>query len=431
LNERSASKPPIVPLKEAIRNIVETRNRPTKPVANPFVFVAGAGISYPSVPLAGWITKECEKLARGKGVNVGPKSDSPIDRYSHWFEKAYPDPTARQEYIQRLVQAKPISPANFRLAHLLIEGFTNLVITPNFDTFLSRALRIFGHDKFRVCDHPATTARITPELGQTQIVHVHGTFQFYDVVNLKGELENRARFTMARLLDDIFRDRVPIVIGYSGWDGDVITKALKRRLEKKDSPLPYTLYWFCHSTCPSLDWLVSKSGVRFVAPDEGATLSAEQILDELIREMGCKEPELARRPVRFLAEQLRESVPKGKDQADPYSLRSVAARLHRAAELEEAEFTETNRYMERVRSFLRTSKYHEAAEAIIAMPFDMLNYPQLEELLGQVELIAPYISEPSRRRLLHMRTLADDRLRRKDWAMLQDDMFWDEPGDEP
>lgn len=422
---RSVAKPPTVSLKEAVRNIVETRSRPTRPVSNPFVFVTGAGISYPSVPLAGSITKDCEKLARSKGVNAEPKSDSPIDRYSYWFEKAYPDPTARQEYIQRLVEAKPISPANFRLAHLLIAGFTNLIITPNFDTLLSRALRLFGHNGFRVCDHPATTARITPELSQTQIIHVHGTFQFYDVVNLKGELEHRARFTMARLLDDIFRDRVPLVIGYSGWDGDVITKALKRRLEKKDSPLPYTLYWFCHSTCPSLDWLGSNSAVRLVAPDEGATLSAEEILDELIREMHCKEPELARRPVRFLAEQLRESLPDGKSQSDPYSLRSVAARVHRAAELEEAEFTEANRYMERVRTFLRTSRYDEATEAIIAMPFDILNNPQLEELLDQIALVAPNVSEPSRQQLLHIRTLADDKL--KDWTTLQDDMFFDEP----
>lgn len=36
----------------------------------------------------------------------------------------------------------------------------------------------------------------------------------------------------------------PIVIGYSGWENDVIMKELKERLEM---PLKYKIYWFCYN----------------------------------------------------------------------------------------------------------------------------------------------------------------------------------------
>jgi hypothetical protein len=421
LNERSAAKPSILSLEEAVRNIVETRNRRT-PVGNPFVFVVGAGISSPSIKLASQIADECEKVAHSKGVTELPKSNSTIDRYFHWFEKAHPDPALRQEFMQRLVETAPISAANFRLAHLLTAGFSNLVITPNFDTLLSRALRLFGWNRFRVCDHPATTARIIPELAQAQIIHVHGSFQFYDIVNLRRELGQRAQSEMAGLLTAIFRDRVPIVLGYSGWDGDVITKALKQRLRQRDWPLPYTLYWFCHDTCPSLDWLCSNPAVRFVVPPEGSKLSAEDVLGRLIREMGYKEPALARRPVWFFTEQLEESLPSGKGEPDPYSLRSVAARLRRAAELESAEFKEANKYMERVRSLLRTARYEEAASSILSLPLDKLNNPQLEELLEKVESIASFVPKSVQAKLLHVRTLVEDQL--KAFIAFQDELLF-------
>jgi hypothetical protein len=403
--------PNTLSLDEAIRDIVEARNQqPVPHVSNPFVFVVGAGISDPSVKTAGWITSRCEKLARGKKVQGQPPSETAIDRYSFWFGKAFPDRITRQYFIRRLVEKAPISGANFRLAHLLIAGFTNLVITPNFDLLLSRALRIFGYDDFRVCDHPATTARITPELNQTQIIHVHGTFPFYDIVNLKGEVDRRSRDAMAELLDAVFRDRVPIVIGYSGWEGDVITRALKRRLSRKDWQPPYTTYWFCYRTCPALDWLCASDVVRFVVPEKGTTLSAEDALGRLIREMGYREPDLASRPIQFLAEQLELSLPR-RGQPDPYSLRSVAARIRRAAELEEVVFKETDAQMELVRSCLRMARYEDAATAILGLPFDKLNNPQLEDLVEKVESIASFVPKSVQARLLQVRTLAQDQLK--------------------
>ncbi len=71
---------------------------------------------------------------------------------------------------------------------------------------------------------------------------------------------------MASLPDRVLSRRSPLVIGYGGWDGDVIMTALKRRLQ---SPLPHNLYWFCYrrSDLDSLPpWLKSHRQVYFVVP---------------------------------------------------------------------------------------------------------------------------------------------------------------------
>jgi hypothetical protein len=66
-----------------------------------------------------------------------------------------------------------ISRANFRLAHLLIEGaISNLVLTANFDDLLSRALTLFGCGHI-VCDHPGALQRIDFEDNRdVQIIHL-------------------------------------------------------------------------------------------------------------------------------------------------------------------------------------------------------------------------------------------------------------------
>jgi hypothetical protein len=109
-----------------------------------------------------------------------------------------------------------------------------------------------------------------------QIVHVHGSYWFYDCCNLTDEIAQRSERsdqrnqTMASLLDRILANRSPIVVGYSGWENDVIMQALKRRL---NGTLPNNLYWVLHKRpnpeeSPLPDWLWRHSDVKFVAPRE-------------------------------------------------------------------------------------------------------------------------------------------------------------------
>jgi hypothetical protein len=179
--------------------------------------------------------------------NNEPVGATAMERYSHWFCEAYQQPLQRQRYLRKLIEKKPISGANFRLAHLLLDkNISNIVVTTNFDDFLSRALTLFGKQHI-VCDHPRTVERIDTEQDDIQIVHMHGTYWFYDCCNLKEEIEARSdvsqqtSLTMSALLDDIMRRHSPIIIGYGGWEGDAVMAALKRRIE---NTLPYNIYWF-------------------------------------------------------------------------------------------------------------------------------------------------------------------------------------------
>jgi len=90
-----------------------------EPSRKPFFFIVGAGISCPTVPLASEIQFHCKNLATKRGRATEPLGSLPLDAYSHWLEKAFPQPKQRQSYLRTLIEGKPISQANFRLAHLL------------------------------------------------------------------------------------------------------------------------------------------------------------------------------------------------------------------------------------------------------------------------------------------------------------------------
>ena len=142
--------------------------------------------------------------------------------------------------------------------------------------------------------------------------------------------------------------RSPLILGYSGWEGDVIMSALKRRLEG-GRRLGHNIYWFCYTRAAinSLPkWLTDHGDVYFVVPPERAgsialpqqhalesdlesymeevrqmrstridggemeapTLSAQLVLDALIKEFEIDAPLLTTDPLGFLAERIRRDL---------------------------------------------------------------------------------------------------------------------------
>jgi tetratricopeptide (TPR) repeat protein len=398
---------------------------------DPFFFLVGAGISKPPINLAAEIEADCRAMAKKYARTVGPIGALPIDTYSHWFNTAFPQPNQRQRYLRELIEGKNISQANFRLAHLLLKRtISNLVVTPNFDDFLSRALALFGTQPI-VCDHPLMVERIIPEeRKEIQIVHVHGTYWFYDCCNLGSEIARRAEpsalstATMAALLDSILMNRVPLVIGYSGWEGDVIMTALRRRLNRG---LPYRLYWFCYRSenAEQLpDWLISHPDVFLVVPsqktgtladlneikrsknlktrsklssrenvhqasDKGSAanlLTGQAVFDAFIRTFELDAPTLTSDPLLFLANHLRASLPQDdKDQPEDnvYRIKKVIERIEMARQKEHAELqTELSEsQLEQVRDALRRSQYGEAISIGRTIALESMTIPQLRELI--------------------------------------------------
>src|SRR3990167_9348702 len=184
----------LIDLETAVNHIRRACNAGHKKGHSPFFFLVGGGISFPPIPLASEIVEHCKaKAAKECTRTTEPPGKQLIDIYSHWFDQAYPQPSDRQEYLRGLIEGKPLSHANLYLAHLLLENtITNLVVTPNFDDFLSRALTLFGKPHI-VCDHPGTVGRIRPDRDDIQIIHVHGAYWFYDCCKLQGESKERSQ----------------------------------------------------------------------------------------------------------------------------------------------------------------------------------------------------------------------------------------------
>lgn len=338
-----------------------------------------------------------------------------MEVYSHWLRQAFPQPRQRQQYFRSLIEGKPISHANFRLAHLLIERkLASLIVTPNFDNFLQRALTLFGAQPI-VCDHPATTERIDPESQDIQIVHVHGTYWFYDLCNLPGEIKDRSAdspqraVTMLSLLYDILARHSAIVIGYSGWEDDVIMTALKRRLSGN---LPTNLYWFCYrrSDVEFLPAFVrNHDNVCIVQPPQAAkqsptsrvasdddklasppsdfepTLEARVVLDKLVSVFTHENPALTADPIGFFTKQLTDSFPRERSEKpddDIYRLRDVIRRVEEARRTEKRKPVEAE--IEVVTNSLRRSSYEEVITRAEGMKLNQLSSAQRATLIDLV-----------------------------------------------
>ncbi|MDQ3802368.1 MAG: hypothetical protein M3416_00710 [Acidobacteriota bacterium] len=373
----------------------------------PFFFIVGAGISKPPIKLAADIIVDCQAEAEKYKRSAGAAGRRPSSYdYSDWFEAAFPHAVLRQRYLQNLMEDKPISDANLRLAHLLIgRRVASLVVTTNFDDLLTRGLRLFGGQPV-ICDTPKSVERIDPEDGKRlQVVHAHGTHTFYDSRNLRHEIRSNAATsartteTMLFLLDNLLLKRSPLVVGYGGWPGDVIMTALRRRL-CPGRRLPFRLFWFCYTECEYERlprWLRSSADVGFVVPRPQAggqgggsqpALDAKDVFEQLNRTMGSKIPPLLEDPLGFFAESLENSLYDKHGDDSIYRVGKVIDRIKRAKELLDRE-ERTSREaqaaaqspLEKVRDALRLSKYAEALSYTRETVPQETDLTQLSELM--------------------------------------------------
>lgn len=366
-------------LEEAVWEIAQA----TQDDETPFLFLIGAGVSAPEIPLASAIADDCQRRAESARSYGAPPAGS-LDRYSFWFERAFPQPKQRQRYLADLLGDVRISQACLRLAHLMSAGVLGrLAVTLNFDEGLERALSLFDVP-YLVCDHPATVERIETDRDTSQIVHVHGTYWFYDCCNLRGEIADRAMPLaqgMQSLLDRILATRSPLVVGYSGWESDVVMTSLRRRLAGR---LAFNIYWFSYSgdlsTLP--DWLREHQDVVFVVPDEAPrdgtedddgpgddpVLEAAACFEALITEFDLPAPVSVSDPVAALVERLKRQVPSlGVDAGyeDLYQFSGVIAALENLLQHGTDDPTST---LEQARDAMRQSRYEEALRLCLLVP---------------------------------------------------------------
>src|SRR5690606_1554829 len=80
---------------------------------SPFLFLIGAGVSWPNIPLARDMVEHCQEKAKKKRTTKNPASSDDYTCFHHWLNRAYPQLGQRRRYLASLVQDTAISEANF------------------------------------------------------------------------------------------------------------------------------------------------------------------------------------------------------------------------------------------------------------------------------------------------------------------------------
>lgn len=298
----------------------------------PYLFIVGAGISAPEILTANGIIDQCkkkvERLCQGDGEKLQRICDvaeslgeNSAKYYSYWFEQAYKNKMHRQQYLKNIMNDSKISMSNLLLAQILnTKTIATTVITPNFDNHLLKSLNLLGNYDVFSADNMLDNIALNANSKRVQIMHVHGMYEFYDCCNLENRdaeiIQGQEFKTTPGTIKTFLKTKSPIVIGYSGWEDDVIMVKLRERLEYE--ALPYKLLWFCYSgkdyeKLPK--WLKENKEVVFVLPEkkmdmrskienrenkvEDPVLLAEDVLSALIVRFGFKSPNLFINPIQY------------------------------------------------------------------------------------------------------------------------------------
>ena len=365
-------------LATAIEEIRDTKK--THEGTWPYFFIVGAGISVkngdgPGIPLAREIVEYCEQRARDENRKLAPANASLADRYMYYLEEVLYDATKRQDYLAELIEPggkrQKIPLANTLLAQILLDRQTPFVVTTtNFDDFLLRALLLFDARPV-IVEHAQAAGRVDATNSEIQVVHVHGTFRHYEMKNTQDEITSAAAMgddrgvRMRDALDGLLKKHSPLVIGYSGWEKDVVMRALKRRLDNQG--VPHNVYWFCYRRSDKdllPDWLRNHEHVKFVLPEEPQhtqldsphraespalvqpmepeglheeerepSLAAIHVFRTMMDKCGIQQATLLQDPLGHFAERLREALSVAEDNV----LQDVIRQVERAAELYRAE----------------------------------------------------------------------------------------------
>jgi len=159
--------------------------------------------------------------------------------YSYYFEKCYPDPLVRQEFLSNLVKNKKPSIGFMCLSVLVEEKKVNTVWTTNFDDLIERAI-----SKMDI-----SCQVVSPENSKSvqnfrsdipTVVKLHGDFRYDALQNTDSELQ-RLEENLHNYFLSSSSQRGLLVVGYSGSDESVL-QTLEKALEKPNT-FPKGLVW--------------------------------------------------------------------------------------------------------------------------------------------------------------------------------------------
>lgn len=311
----------------------------------PYFFIVGAGISVPEIPAASKIIEICKETAQKFDNESYIKfeeetklfKNNGMKYYSSWIEHAFPNRINRSRLFKDLCSKSKISSANLMLAQILNSGqFANTVFTTNFDDSIKKALDLIGAKNYFCAENKMDNLVIdTKTKDIIQVVNVHGTFNFYDCANLEKEIDSIASqsgtVSSSRLLASFLSNQAPIIVGYSGWENDVIMTCLKERLTY---PTPLQYLWVCYdeksySNLP--DWIKDNDSIIFVVPENELnceeecnanswnnsgnrdTIDATMFFKRIISDNKLEPPIIFTDPHKYYSQKIESLLPKNED----------------------------------------------------------------------------------------------------------------------
>lgn len=159
--------------------------------------------------------------------------------YSYYFEKCYPDPLVRQEFLSKLVRDKKPS-IGFMCLSALVEGKkVNTVWTTNFDDLIERAINKMDISCQIVSPDNAEKVKNFRNDIPT-VVKLHGDFRYDALQNTDAELQQLEE-NLHNYFIQASTQRGLLVVGYSGGDESVL-QTLEKALEKPNA-FPKGLIW--------------------------------------------------------------------------------------------------------------------------------------------------------------------------------------------
>jgi hypothetical protein len=173
-----------------------------------------------------------------------PLKDSPQE-YSYYFERAFPSPTDRKEYLEALLSGMQLSYGHKALGLLMKKGLVNLVFTTNFDkAFENTASQVFGNmeDWYKTdLDTADNGLQLFQSSKMPLIVKLHGDYLSDRLKNTEAELQTQDDKLRHILTTSSYTKGLGIM-GYSGRDESVM-EALRTSL-KQDNSFPNGIFWF-------------------------------------------------------------------------------------------------------------------------------------------------------------------------------------------
>lgn len=162
-----------------------------------------------------------------------------VNPYSYYFEKCYPDPLVRQEFLTSLVRDKKPSIGFMCLSALVSQQKFNTVWTTNFDDLIERAINKLDISCQVVSPENAKSVQNFRNDIPT-VVKLHGDFRYDTLQNTDEELQ-KLEDNLHHYFLDASAIRGLLVVGYSGSDESVL-QTLEKALEKPNA-FPKGLIW--------------------------------------------------------------------------------------------------------------------------------------------------------------------------------------------